>query len=356
MSHFGVLVIGDQPEKQLAPYHEFECTGRDDEYIQDIDKTEELRRDFTEATCTRLRGPDGTLHSFFSEQGDWRPEFSQPDPAASSWDKGRRTYFVPAGYEKVEVPSKDVESFADYIEGWSGQKVVPFGQKPDLKETHKYGYVIVDAAGEVVKVIDRTNPNKKWDWYQLGGRWTGFFKMKPGYVGSTGSPGLMTPAAEAGRADQARKRDIDFDGMRDEAEQKARDKFRRFFGLIGDAPFPQTFATLREEHGKDVEAARKAYWAQPAIERIKDDDEFRWANDVAEEFRCTEAVYAQRARDGAVVCFALVKDSQWFERGTMGWWACVSDEKDKSEWNREFSKLLDSVPDDTLLSVYDCHI
>ena len=26
MSHFLVLVIGDNPEKQLAPYHEFECT------------------------------------------------------------------------------------------------------------------------------------------------------------------------------------------------------------------------------------------------------------------------------------------------------------------------------------------
>jgi hypothetical protein len=26
MSHFTVLVIGDNPEEQLAPYHEFECT------------------------------------------------------------------------------------------------------------------------------------------------------------------------------------------------------------------------------------------------------------------------------------------------------------------------------------------
>jgi hypothetical protein len=38
----------------------------------------------------------------------------------------------------------------------------------------------------------------------------------------------------------------------------------------------------------------------------------------------------------------------------MGWWACVSDEKDN--WSEEFAKLLDEIPDDTLLSVYDCHI
>ena len=31
MSHYTVLVIGDDPEKQLAPFHEFGCTGIDDE-------------------------------------------------------------------------------------------------------------------------------------------------------------------------------------------------------------------------------------------------------------------------------------------------------------------------------------
>jgi hypothetical protein len=38
MSHFAVTVIGEEPEKQLAPYHEFECTGVDNEYVQSIDE------------------------------------------------------------------------------------------------------------------------------------------------------------------------------------------------------------------------------------------------------------------------------------------------------------------------------
>jgi hypothetical protein len=53
MSHFRVLVIGDDYEKQLAPYHQFECTGRDDKYVQDIDVLDEQReiyeRDTTHA-------------------------------------------------------------------------------------------------------------------------------------------------------------------------------------------------------------------------------------------------------------------------------------------------------------------
>ena len=101
MSHFTVLVIGENPEQQLAPYHEFECTGCDDQYVQDIDKTEELRKEFAEHTVSRLRGPDGQLHSFFDDAGDWRPEFSQPDPERFAPDQRKR--FVPKGYEEVEV-------------------------------------------------------------------------------------------------------------------------------------------------------------------------------------------------------------------------------------------------------------
>ncbi len=40
----------------------------------------------------------------------------------------------------------------------------------------------------------------------------------------------------------------------------------------------------------------------------------------------------------------------------MGWWAMVSDEKDKNEWSKQFSSLIDSVSDDTMFSMYDCHI
>jgi hypothetical protein len=32
MSHFTVMVIGNDVDEQLAPFHEFECTGQDDQY------------------------------------------------------------------------------------------------------------------------------------------------------------------------------------------------------------------------------------------------------------------------------------------------------------------------------------
>jgi hypothetical protein len=45
MSHFVVLVIGEDPTAQLAPFHEFECTGQDDQFVQTLDRTEEVRKD-----------------------------------------------------------------------------------------------------------------------------------------------------------------------------------------------------------------------------------------------------------------------------------------------------------------------
>ena len=66
--------------------------------------------------------------------------------------------------------------------------------------------------------------------------------------------------------------------------------------------------------------------------------------------------YIQRCRRDAIQTFAVVKDSQWFERGDMGWWGIVHDEKDSDQWSREFEKLIEGLSDDTMLTVVDCHI
>jgi hypothetical protein len=52
----------------------------------------------------------------------------------------------------------------------------------------------------------------------------------------------------------------------------------------------------------------------------------------------------------------VLKDGEWHERGSMGWFGCVSDEKDKEDWFKQVSDLIDSLPDDTLMTVCDCHI
>ena len=64
--------------------------------------------------------------------------------------------------------------------------------------------------------------------------------------------------------------------------------------------------------------------------------------------------YIDGIKRNAIMTFALVKDGVWYEKGKMGWWACVSNEK--ADWSEQFQKLFDSINDDELISIIDCHI
>lgn len=370
MSHFTVLVIGQDPEKQLAPYHEFECTGTDDQYVQDIDETDEAREAYNKHTATMVKVPAGTVLPEGTQGLITHPThgtlvskyasiFQVPNP-----ERGNSTIFqLPEGYEEIEVPKRELETFAEFVNGWYGREVVPFGEQPDLEDEHKYGYALVNESGEVVKVIRRTNPNKKWDWYQLGGRWSGFFEMKPGVSGVKGERSLLAGGGEAeGRvADQAFKRDIDFESMRAKAEADAAVKYDAVRAIIEPhlpvTPWPE----LRDKYLGDapaleggIEAAREAYHQQPAIKALRESEEYRWED--ATDFLIDRDTYIRHAGIQSSMTFAVLKDGQWYERGSMGWWGMVSDEKDRDAWTEEFGKLVDGLSDDTLLSVYDCHI
>ncbi|WP_257744574.1 hypothetical protein [Burkholderia glumae] len=355
MSHFSVLVIGENVEQQLAPYHEFECTGTDDQFVQDVDITDTARAEFENQTETRLKAPDGTLHSFFDHQGNWKPEFSKPDPDAPRFASNRRVRFVPNGFEVVEVPAAQVRTFADWVSGWHGIEVVPFGEEPDKNGDHKYGYIIVDEAGEVVKAVDRTNPNRQWDWWECGGRWSGFLKLKPGASGELGRRGLMGSCADdgPGRADIARKGDIDFEGMRNKAGVQAAERWDKVEQATGGLLWT-SWELVREAHKGDIDTARNVYHAQSARVAACKALGDPWGG--VDEYLTPRDQYIQQARDSSTVTYALVKDSQWAARGEMGWFGVSRDKVDTDDWNRKFNELIDSLPDDTLLTIVDCHI
>jgi hypothetical protein len=146
--------------------------------------------------------------------------------------------------------------------------------------------------------------------------------------------------------------------MKDEAGLRAAKEYDKYSALTAGCPKPITWEEVQRKHTKDGETdwekARNEYGEQPAVKALRSDhDAFWWDLD---DFQCSRGEYIDRARANAIRTFAVVKDSQWFERGSMGWWGCVSDEKDEGEWSKQFSGLVDSLPDDTLLTVVDCHI
>lgn len=299
MSHFAVLVVGNDHEKQLAPYHEFESTGTNDEYVEDVDITDEIRELMAE-DCA-----------------------DEDDP-----------FMEALAYHGLEA------------------RIVQDESEVDRDGDHKFGYAVV-LDGQLIKAVNRTNPDRRWDWYQVGGRWTGFFRLKPGHSGVVGSPGLMTPQPGAGTADQVRKGDVDWEGMRNAAGTAAGELWDRVRSLA-----PMMWTSWEDVHanfGEDVDEARNFYHSQPGRQMLRSsgDQGMIWVEDSVLVDRDT---FVRQARDAAATTFAVVRDGEWYESGEMGCWGIVSNEGDRDDWNARFAEMLDGLPDDTLLTIVDCHI
>jgi len=64
-------------------------------------------------------------------------------------------------------------------------------------------------------ILSTYNPNSKWDWYIVGGRWQGLLILKNSTHGYRGEPGLMTEMTK--NYDAAFVSDIDFEAMQKKA-------------------------------------------------------------------------------------------------------------------------------------------
>lgn len=55
--------------------------------------------------------------------------------------------------------------------------------------------------------------------------------------------------------------------------------------------------------------------------------------------------------------FAFVTpDGKWCDRGEMGWWGNVKNEKGDEDWEKEFRDYLKSSDPETIVTLVDCHI
>ncbi len=87
-----------------------------------------------------------------------------------------------------------------------------------------------------------------------------------------------------------------------------------------------------------------------------DDNDKKEYECLKKEGYCDQALAGDVSNLDEFVPFAIVKDGEWYERGEMGWWCCVSNEKAEEDWDAEVKALLKNLPGDTLLTVIDCHI
>lgn len=354
MSHYTVLIFGDNPEEQLRPFDENlretfkDCT----EEVKKNWKEKKLPKWYADARVTveksdydklkqdgeiELEFPDEPL-SGYKVQENCTVEINYEFPEEIWKDKDHPRWsediFVRAfGVKRKTEEIKSEENTLSKRTITATLRLIEPPEETSVKEKYSsfenfakdyYGYEI---DGE--KIGYWKNENAKWDWYQLGGRWTGMLKLKKGSLGKIGKQGLQTSAPKPGYVDSALKKDIDFAEMKERATKEGSEAYDSFLAVYENDKGCKKFHPYFE-YGVKGETKDGIFIPETKEQFMK--------------------------RHSGFVTFAVLKDGVWYERGEMGWWAIVSDEKPEDQWDAEFHNLLDSISDDTLLSVYDCHI
>jgi hypothetical protein len=264
MSHFVVMVVGDDIEEILAPYDEnLEVEGH-------MDRTKEV------------------IHKeFMNYQGSVIAD-NKPKECLSDFEK--LTLIL------------DTEN-AKWVMDWCGQ------------ELDRYG-----------NTISHYNPDSKWDWYEVGGRWSGTLILKPGCEGSNGSRSWTNKddVIPANRCDGAYNKDIDWKAMNEIAKQHLAKDWDDLFD-----PNP-VYCKYRPSY---VEKQRKKHI----------------------EMYGTKENYLKRR--GFWTPFALVDEDEWYAPGEMGWWGFSSDEtEDRDMFDQMFKEYVKLLNSKDVVTIVDCHI
>lgn len=312
MSHFTVAVITDGvPTKDklaetLMPWHEYECTGFDNEFVVEVDETGKYRNYFEEYLID-------SAHSTFEE------------------------YLIDDGFR--EGPGGD------------------------------YGFD-KNEKGEITRVYRRTNPNKKWDWWQVGGRWSGSLLTKSG-SGFKGTPGLMGSQTDPNGSDQCAVTDLDCEGIRARNVENRRRYLQEGLEELQeqhDISREQAYA-LWDEYCSAMRALQAEWESYEKdgsfygfIENHELKDKVRgpistFSFRVGLEYTDTDIdKWVEQAP--SLTSYAVVVDGEWHEKGEMGWFGMSYNDKDQADWNTEFEKLLAAKAEDpnAWITMVDCHI
>jgi hypothetical protein len=155
------------------------------------------------------------------------------------------------------------------------------------------------------------NPKSKWDWYSIGGRWSGVLDD-------------YNPADDPNNVEQCWL--CNGTGMRNDAlGQQERLKNPDY--------------TCNGCSGKGSKTKWPTDWKQ-------------YSGDIQPSDKVASLI---KANDQHCPYALVTSDGQWHERGQMGWFGMSSNDMDQNEWREAVVKMLEDSPN-TVAVVVDCHI
>lgn len=331
MSHYTMMVTGntyEDVEKMLSPF--YEVFEQEDPRTEFVDETEEARRLWEEGTTTRFQNKDTGDIADYSDERLYRPikEGERPFDFQGYHHFGGvlMVFDLQDEWKETTVPYKsaykDFDDFASDRYTW-------------CESEEGYGYF--------------RNPNAKWDWWSVGGRWTGTLKIKPGAQSQAvnGSPGLFTEKNEdPTRCDSILKSDIDIEFHRTWNSVNANEEWLAWQDPdrpewpMGDNGNPKMFNAFYE-----WEKAKEVNFTFDDPSKVRALNEGISKEDYVEKFGQAQAI----------TWGFLTEDGNWCEKGEMGWWG-MSNYENAETFSEMFWAWFDSLDDDTRIWIVDCHI
>lgn len=219
----------------------------------------------------------------------------------------------------VDITRKDaLEEIAAYEDKYPEYK----NMTDEEKIKSWFGYRLFNENGDPLSTY---NPNSKWDWYSIGGRFPGKLKAKNGKHGD-GSAFHSNPRVN-GKFDSARVGDIDF-------------------------------SLDMDEYNKAIRYWEVVVEKQPLKENENPDDFHSWYRDgYYEEYYKNKETYAKIC--SSFNTYAVVTpDGEWHEKGQMLWFGVSTETGDESlDWDLHYKeRFIDTADPNWTMTIVDCHI
>ncbi len=335
MSHFSVCVVipkiytlrridencvDNAAYRLLAAYEE---STEDPEFLEFVDKSDYAATRYQSDKIQAVRYPDGRLvptcdHPFYGRfvvrENTILEHFSKEDGGDRETEESKLLTLIP------ECPVSSLYSFEQYCGEYFGYRRDPDGH---------WGFFY--------------NPRATWDWYNIGGRFSGELLVK-----EDAERVLRVPEGEDEDADQpdghrwvngAYMKDIAWEKMQELKIASARLAYER----LSDA-----FRTHDD--------SKLGFFA-----KITEAGIAGWGNMLYIDGESLEEYMSRRGATKADIhpldVFAFVDSSGvWHASGDMGSFGFASNEKPERTWHDELNALTEAIDPDDLVVIVDCHI
>lgn len=313
MSHMSLMVITDEldeVEEALIPF----ASQTDSEYMEFLETETENREDYRNKTLNAKRLPDGTLTHEYDEK-------------YRSYDMENfgSQFIFPEGTQTIVMTMNEFyPTFEEYMEKWCGSE-----ERDEIKGVFGYWH----------------NPNSQYDWFQIGGRWTGYFKPKSGVEGLLGEPGSFDNQPREGWCDALKIKDIDLEAMQEIARVEANEEYDKVEALIAGRELP-SWSKIRKEQGEDYKKAQDIYAQYQVVKDFKEANVHVWGG-LFEAYGKNREDFVQKRVNNVLRPFAILVDGVFTEHG----W----DDKTSEQWSEEFFTIFNNLDPEKYVTLVDYH-